>query len=614
MRLLGISSYPDRWKRPLWFASLLPLVIAIEGVGALVWLMRHSSEAGSRFIGPYSLELWGLFFLALVLILTVLSLPWAIKFKHIWVEKVLAKFEQKKSTDKLLVVAILLSIISIGMFLWLTHIESFQPYLAKAMPLLLWGLVGMLQGWALIVVLQRQKISFALEHYFPIDREKQAYSIKEIDRYFLLALLGLSLIYMIIQIRAYLIVHEAVLIGDSWSYLYGASLKLNNPAFFSERRPWAILLFYRLLKSSQPAIDVFQLSISTFAWLFLAWKFINFIKNQWIKLIGFVAILGFSLTPTVQVWNHAVLSESLSISVMILILALFVGLAQNWKWSSLFFIILFFVLWMSFREANAYVAVIVAVALTIMGFLRRTLRIYWLLSLFICVAFLINYQLSSEYALPRWGLPLAEVITKRILPNQEYLNFFASNSMPVSSQLMYFSGRRANSDNYAIINSVALRSFSKWLFTDGKTVYVKFLLAHPFYTIEAPLEDIKVLLAGNYFGGIPIHRYTPALPKIVNEIFYPEQWFWSFLWLSLFASGFIFSESLNTKKKIYQVIFIFLLLCIPHLYLVWHGDALDVARHAVAANVQFHLGMLLLVTIWLDGIATRPMFTSSSGS
>jgi hypothetical protein len=409
-------------------------------------------------------------------------------------------------------------------------------------------------------------------------------------------------------------VREAILIGDSWSYLQGASLEISDPDFFSERRPWAILLFLKLLGSSQPLIEIFQLSISTAAWLFLAWKFIGSIKKDWIKISGFVVILGFSLSPTVQVWNHAVLSESLSISVMVVIIALFIGLAQKWEWRSLFLLMLCFVIWMSLREANAYIAVMVAFALVVIGFIQRTLKVYWLLSLLIGVSFLINYQLSAAYALPRWALPLAEVITKRILPEPEYLEFFASNGMPVTPELMALSGRWAISDGYAVVNNAKLGKFEKWLYTEGRTVYTKFLLKHPSYTIDSPLEDIEVLLADDFFEGIPVPKYTPALPKVANEILYPERYFYLYLWLSLFLSGFIFAASLRENKKVYWVVFFTLLLAIPHLYLVWHGDALDVARHAVIANVQFHLGVWLLIILYLDGVFGKPKSVSFSGS
>ena len=118
------------------------------------------------------------------------------------------------------------------------------------------------------------------------------------------------------------------------------------------------------------------------------------------------------------------------------------------------------------------------------------------------------------------------------------------------------------------------------------------------------MKNIKVLLGGDYFERIPVPGYTPALPAVVNEVFYPEQYFQLYLWLSLFASGFIFATSLRQKMRVNWVMFVFLLLAVPHLYLVWHGDALDIARHAVMGNVQFHLGIWLLLILFIDSLFT----------
>jgi hypothetical protein len=235
-----------------------------------------------------------------------------------------------------------------------------------------------------------------------------------------------------------------------------------------------------------------------------------------------------------------------------------------------------------------------------------------LLTFFIGAAFLVNYQFSSAYGLPRWALPLAEVITHRILPNQEYLEYFAENGMPVTPELMALSGRNANEDNYAIINTNEFKKFSRWLFNDAKNVYVKFLLTHPVYTITSPLMDIKALLGYDYFKGFRIPNYAPALPMQVNNLFYPVNWFWPYLWVSLLAAGFILVLNLRMRERLYWIIVAFLLLALPQLYLIWHGDALDVERHAVVVNIQFHLGILWLVIFYIDAVVAKTTRTAAS--
>ena len=615
MHLLEISSYPVRWQRLIRGGSLLFTIIALEGIGTFLWLIVHPSESTNRFFLAYSLERWIIIFITGVMVLGFLYILWAVKSRIVFVEGLIKFFEQPKHERWLLVSVTSLLVVAMGLMVWLPSNEIIEPYFMESLPLFLWGTTIVAQIWVCLIVFMRQNIFRAFKDYFPVNREKQIYSIKETNRYLLLAIIGISLIYLVLQIKSYLAVREAAMIGDTWSYLQGASLDFNDPAFYSERRPWGILLIYKILGSSQACIEIFQHSISSMAWLWLAWLLARSIQNQIIKLTGFIVTLGFSLSPTVQSWNHAVLSESLSISLMVLILATFVHISQQWKWGYFLLLIPFFVFWMSIREANAYIALFVAFALLLMGFARSTFRIYWLLSFLICVVFSINYQLSSKYALPRWALPLAEVITHRILPEREYLEYFTDNGMPVTPELMMFSGKNANSDNYAIINSKRLRPFSRWLFNDAKNVYVKFLLSHPGYTVASPLADIKSLLGYNYYKGFDIPGYSPALPTPVNEFFYPIRLFWLYLWLSIFAVGFILVANLHNNKGIYWITILFLLLTIPQLYLIWHGDALDVERHAVVMNIQFHLGIWWLVILHIDTmLISRKMRRNSTQS
>ena len=375
-------------------------------------------------------------------------------------------------------------------------------------------------------------------------------------------------------------------------------MQLSDPAFFSERRPWGILLIYKLLGGSLSAIGIAQLMVSTLAWLSLVWVLVGSLRTTTGKLLGFVFTLGVSLSPMVQVWNHAGLSESLSISMMVLILGLLIGLLQRWRWAFFLALIFTFAVWVSIHEVNLYLGLLAAITLFIFGLVRKHYRTLLVLSFSIVVMLVINSHLSSLYGLPRWALPLAEVITKRILPVPEYLDYFSSQGMPVTPELMALSGRWAHSDNFAILNNLKLRKFSNWLFKDGRTIYAKFLVAHPIYTLTMPLLNIHDMLAVDFSNLIP--GYEPALPVIANELFFPIGWFWIFLAISVLLFGFILWNSRLEGSRVFWLIVLFFVFSIPFLYLAWHGDALDLERHAAIVNIQFHLGIWLLLVFYLD--------------
>jgi hypothetical protein len=597
MHLLGISSYPVRWRRFVWSVSLLISIIALEAVGTLAWLLAQPSEPGSRVFLAYSLERWGLILFTSFLISIVVYILWVIRSRQEWTLVVIDYFEAEKRAAGLLVFSTIVFITMIGLHIGLLSTARTQAYYRQLLPLFVFVTLTIVQVWIFLLIILRQSRIKILKIWFPAYQEDQSH-LRTTGKRLLISLVTISLIYLVVQVGALMNVPKAVELGDTTSYLEGAGMQLSDPAFFSERRPWGILLIYKLLGGSLAAIGFAQLAFSTGVWLFLAWMLVGCLRTSAGKLLGFVFTLGISLSPTVQAWNHAGLSESFSISTLIVILALFIGLLQRWKLS--FFLSLIFIsaVWVSIHEVNIYLGLLAAAILFLVGLIRQNYRTFLILSFCIAVMLVINSRLSSLYALPRWALPVAEVITKRILPMPEYRKYFSSLGMPVTPELMALSGRWAHSDDYAILNNLRLRPFSRWLFRDGKTVYTRFLIAHPVYALTLPLVNLDEMLAVDFSQLIP--GYEPALPAMVNELFFPIRWFWAYLGMSVLLFVIVLWKQRRENSRVFWLILIFFIFSIPYLYLAWHGDALDLARHAAIANIQFHLGMWLLLIFYLD--------------
>lgn len=597
MRISGISSSQDRWNRLLKVARLLGIVIALEGVGALVWLLANPSEPKNRILLFYSSGRWGLILVVSFIVFLVVYLLWIIRNRYGWTLAVIEYFEDEKRATGLFLAFTMIFLGVLGLHIGLFSGERTQIYYRQALPLLVFVALASLQVWMFLLVSLRQARIRVLKTWFPVYQDDQSH-FKTTGMRLLTGFVVISLIYLFAQVSAGIKIPEAVELGDTTSYLEGAGMQLNDPAFFSERRPWGILLIFKLLGGSLAAIGFAQLSFSTFAWLFLAWMLVGSLRTSAGKLLGFMFVLGVSLSPTVQVWNHAGLSESFSISTMIMILALFIGILQRWKRSFFLALIFFFVLWVSIHEVNLYLGLLNAIVLFVFGSIQKNYRTFAILSACIAIMLVINSHLSSLYALPRWALPVAEVITKRILPVPEYRDYFSNQGMPVTPELMALSGRWAHSDNYAILNNPRLRPFSRWLFQDGKTVYASFLAAHPVYALTSPLVNIDDMLAVDFSHLIP--GYEPALPEVVNEFFFPIRWFWTYLGMSGLLFVIVLWKRRREVVRAFWLIVLFFIFSIPYLYLAWHGDALDLARHASIANIQFHLGAWMLLACFVD--------------
>jgi hypothetical protein len=597
VRLSEISASQGRRKPSLRSAGLLIILIGAEGIGTLLWLLMTPSEPARRALGAYSLERWGLIAFTAILVVVVVYLYLAIKRGTGWVATFAARLEDEKRAAGLLLLSTLTLVVTVVLHVGLLVNARAQSYYPQLLPLLAFMTLAMLQIWIYLLVALAHGRDWLLRTWFPVYRA-DTLALQSIGRNLVIAFIGISVAYLFVQARAWMNVPRAVELGDTTSYLEGAGMSLRDPAFFSERRPWGILLIYKLLGGSLATIGFAQLAFSTLAWLSLAWMLAGSLQSSLGKLLGFVVVLGISLSPAVQVWNHAGLSESFSISTLTLILALLTGLLQSWRWPIFLALVFFFAVWVSIHEVNLYLGLMAAATLFALGLLRKTYRSFLILSFCIAVMLVVNSRLSSLYALPRWALPVAEVITMRVLPVPQYLDYFTDQGMPVRPELMALSGRWAHSDNYAILNNPMLRPFSKWLFEEGKTVYTRFLIAHPIYTLTMPLLNLEEMLAVDFSS--LISAYRPALPGLANEFFFPIRWFWVYLAIFVPLLVFVLWKLRREKSRIFWLTAVFFTFSIPYLYLAWHADALDVQRHAAIANIQFHLGSWLLLVFYLD--------------
>ena len=206
----------------------------------------------------------------------------------------------------------------------------------------------------------------------------------------------------------------------------------------------------------------------------------------------------------------------------------------------------------------------------------------------------------------RWVAPFYNVMGKRILPVPEHVAYFSEHGMPVSPALYERTGKSTNAGDNAFFNDPRLEEFRLWTKRSGKTTYIRFLLSHPLYAITAPalqfpyvfLKDMSWFLSGHM---IPGHLF-PRLSIRLND-----QLATATAYLLLVGYGvtiglifFLYWYRLLHGSPWLAVPLIMILLSIPHLWLVWHGDTGEVRRHGVIPIVQACLGFTLLYVYLLD--------------
>jgi hypothetical protein len=590
-------------RGPALLAFGIAGLLTLHGLAVLGWLLAEPSEGGG-FAG-FSGGRWGL-----ILLQAILTGAFAFLTHAIWRSAAfISKFGTWLRESGRHAFSLWLSM-AVVLVAALVMLSGGAPALASAgffgrlLPTFVWLAAASAVSLLLLSIHSRAVFAAALRRFFPPPGDHKVVRQPPLraGRWWLL---GLALVYLGLQVRGHLAAGEARWLPDSIDYIFPATFAWTDPVLWTHTKPWGAAVLYKITGPSPVVIGAVQAGISSLAWLALAATFARRMRRARPAVVVFGLLLAFSLTPAVAMWNHIIQSESLSISVMILILASWLGILQRWSWLNFDGLVLLFGLWAGSRETNVYLCLLIAAALIPIGIFWARNRVYWLLSACLLVFAWINLRISELPTIPRWAYPLANVILQRVLPEPDFLAYFEEHGMPAPPELLALSGQPAVAEDHAVFNRRALNEFEAWVFRDGRDTYINFLAAHPAYTALAPLSDRRTLLGSRELDGYLPPGFRHAFPGVVNEALFPTQGPWLILLLVVSTAVVVWQARPWTGSHQFWLLAGFFLLVIPHLYIAWHGDSSEVARHAVQANIQLRLSVWLLLAYSLDRITIR---------
>lgn len=586
-----------RLSRPMRVVIVHLSLMAMAGLVVVGSLLVEPSQEGG-FLG-FSVGRWAMLLVNLFLLVGLIFAIYKICMNQTGGMEAWLSHERRLFRVLFLVIFLFAFSLSAGMGR-IPAIRYFA-YFGRIQPSLLWLAFASGQVCLTLLVALRKSILLWFRQFFPQASVRETISLTTPQQY---VILGITLVYLLLQLAGHLQVREAVWLPDSIDYIFPATTyNWNEPGLWTHTKPWGTAVLYKLTGSSPVTIDAAQTILSALAWLSLAWVFSRSLLVRWLRVAAFGLLLGFSLAPSVQMWNHIIQSEALSISLMVLIIAVWFSLLRNWRWDKFCVLIFLFGWWIGTRETNVYLSLMIAGILVVVGLFFKRQRFYWAVSAALIGFCVVNMQISELPTIPRWLYPLTNTVLHRILPSEEYTSFFEARGMPVSPELLSLSGGLANSGNFAVFNNPTLNEMENWLYRKGKDTYIRFLLAHPAYTLTSPWLHVREILAPTDFLS-----YAPQPVSLMlawgfeNLVFLRPLWLLATLAL---LTTMVVIRANPWKSGSFWLAFISLLLFFPHFYLVWHGDAAEVGRHAIQASVQLRLSLWLLFLQALDKIVTN---------
>ena len=428
---------------------------------------------------------------------------------------------------------------------------------------------------------------------------------------------------------------ERVFRDTAW-YVDTANAPLDSLDFWAGIRPFTFPLVLKTFgitpanyTDSERISDLvqFQYWFSILTWSALAIAISLGIRKLWIRPIVFGLFLYFSLNLEISIWDNLVLSESTSFSLFALLIAAWV----SWNAASqkstlhlfqagfLFLTVVITILYVFSRESNQYFVIFGALLFpvaTFMGKLSKSSRVYYSIYffLFLGIIFLKNVSFNISNL---WQIHLFDHLAHRILPDQDALDFFVEAGLPLSEGLLGISDMPGHAFHDYLLNDPEMAAVRDWINADGVTTYIRYLLSRPIESLVEPFRHLPTILSGN---NIEYHQPRYAVPTVplaltqLTQRIYPRDLFLVFIFVAMALLGVIqYVLDKGSLQPGWIVVAGLLVSLYPMMFIIWHGNPIEVERHAASIGIQLRLMGWMMVVLFLDRLANGEFFSGKLG-
>ncbi|HSB65502.1 MAG TPA: hypothetical protein VLD65_02935, partial [Anaerolineales bacterium] len=162
-------------------------------------------------------------------------------------------------------------------------------------------------------------------------------------------------------------------------------------------------------------------------------------------------------------------------------------------------------------------------------------------------------------------------------------------------------------------NDPRFASFRQWMSEHGKATYYGYLLAYPKMTFSQPLiyatqmlngtSDVVLFSEPTDMYRNPTHKqqFIPRWIRALSKLVFPvmPRWAYGLIYIVMICLA---ALALLRKWSLvpWLVIGIILLTIYPLMVIVWHGDPLEMGRHALPIAINFRLAGWLALGFLVD--------------
>ena len=400
-------------------------------------------------------------------------------------------------------------------------------------------------------------------------------------------------------------------------YLYVDSGEYDRVDFSGDwRRPWATPYLYWLIPGGGREIVLGQAVVGALCWGALAFSAAAWFRLRWMQAAVAITIAALACTTIVTNWDAAKLSESLGLSLSVLVLAAWLNFARRTEVLTAVWVAAATLPWLFVRQslipsawlvvvAGGVIAVVVAVRAGRSSQPDRRRFAARMLGL-LCVVLALEVGLASATYSHNQEIVhenLLVIVANRVATNPGRLQWFEDHGMPVPI-----------SGDLGPDSLRADPAFSNWVAHEGRTTYARYLLTHPWYTATAPLGDfagvrrssadppeksIAMLAPPDSYSSV-----HPVLPSIVEQVlFEPGDTGTAIAGLVVVLGACL--AFVRRRSARWTIPLLLIAISIASLYAGWHGATPELGRLALVGAVGLRIGLLLQVAVLIEDAVVR---------
>lgn len=377
----------------------------------------------------------------------------------------------------------------------------------------------------------------------------------------------------------------------------------------------------------QPAINLHVL-LGAVAWLVFAVTVARRLPGAW-RWVAMVVILLTGLTTPVTMWDHVVLTESLSISLFLFPVAAGIRLAERRTWGRTAVFLAAMVPLALIRDIHLVFTGPLALGALVVGVVavhRRRGAVAAMAA--VSVVVLVGLALFMRWSTIEGERDIQatrETLFVKILPYEERFEWFARNGMPDADRLRALRGGIALDPQtgtplfpFPQYEDPAWPELSAWVRDEGQFTYYRWLLTHPFEALNDWFVRPKMIWnsAGDSWAFYRNPEFKGERTWGLDYLLYPPL----VVVAGLTAVGVGFLHERRRRwwsGAVAATALVVLGTGLVHGVLSWLGDPAEVSRHAMLANLQLRIGCLMLVLVALpvaaDAVRGRPERAGEAG-